>query len=252
MLTYDDASAESGRPIDVADPENTAEHYYLLKDLYTVTGLAGSNSVLEEAYVYDTYGQAVIHAWPVGDVNRDGLVESLSGTQADFNAIAAYLSQDEPRVDLDISGAVDMTDLVMARDNDTATPTTLTYSGLRNPFLFTGRLTDTLGADAPDSPFSLGHLLEHRVVQRQVRHQLLEPGVFELELLEPLGFAGLHAAVLVPPAVEGGFADLQLLADLADRGARPQHRVRLTQLGDDLLRRVSGSLHREPPPPAAA
>jgi len=79
MLTYDDAFAESGRQIDVADPENPEEHYYLLKDLYTVTGLAGSNGLLDEAYVYDTYGQAVIHAWPTGDVNRDGLVEADGG-----------------------------------------------------------------------------------------------------------------------------------------------------------------------------
>jgi len=135
---------------DVSDPENTEEHYYLLKDLYTVTGLAGSNGVLEEAYVYDTYGQAVIHAWPVGDVNRDGLVEADGGANnADLDAILAYVSQgDEPRVDLNISGAVDVSDLVLAQGNDAATPTTLTCSGLGNPFLFTGRLTDTLGADA--------------------------------------------------------------------------------------------------------
>ena len=57
---------------------------------------AGSNGVLAEAYVYDTYGQAVIYAWPVGDVNRDGLVEADSGANnADADAILAYLNQDE-------------------------------------------------------------------------------------------------------------------------------------------------------------
>ena len=141
---------------DVADPENPEEHYYLLKDLYTVTGLAGSNGLLEEAYVYDTYGQAVIHAWPVGDVNRDGLVEADGGANnADLDAILAYVSQgDEPRVDLagpnngPPDGSINIYDVQAAQANDTATPTTLTYSGLGNPFLFTGRLTDTLGADA--------------------------------------------------------------------------------------------------------
>ena len=34
------------------------DHYYLLKDLYSVAGLAASNGRLEEAYVYDTYGEA--------------------------------------------------------------------------------------------------------------------------------------------------------------------------------------------------
>ena len=41
----------------VADDGSTGQdHYYLLKDLYTVVGLAGANGELEEAYVYDTYG----------------------------------------------------------------------------------------------------------------------------------------------------------------------------------------------------
>jgi hypothetical protein len=114
---------------DVADPENAAEHYYLLKDLYTVTGLASSNGVLAEAYVYDTYGQATIYAWPTGDVNRDGLVEAGGGANnADADAIFAYLNQDEPRVDLNIDGSVSIADLTLARNNDAATPTALTYS----------------------------------------------------------------------------------------------------------------------------
>ena len=92
--------------------------------------------------MYDTYGQAAIDAWPVGDVNRDGLVEADGGTNnADLDAILVYVNQAEPRVDLDIDGSVDITDLVIAQGNDAATPTTLTYSGLGNPFLFTGRLT---------------------------------------------------------------------------------------------------------------
>jgi hypothetical protein len=34
------------------------DHYYLLEELYSVAGLAASNGMLEEAVVYDTYGQA--------------------------------------------------------------------------------------------------------------------------------------------------------------------------------------------------
>ena len=41
------------------------DHYYLLKDLYSVAGLAAANGRLEEAYVYDTYGEAVIEGRPV-------------------------------------------------------------------------------------------------------------------------------------------------------------------------------------------
>jgi hypothetical protein len=62
------------------------DHYYLLKDLYSVAGLAASNGRLEEAYVYDTYGEAVIEGRtvgqgpddggrPKGDLNRDGVID---------------------------------------------------------------------------------------------------------------------------------------------------------------------------------
>jgi len=34
------------------------DHYYLLEELYSVAGLAASNGMLEEAVVYDTYGEA--------------------------------------------------------------------------------------------------------------------------------------------------------------------------------------------------
>ncbi len=47
----------------------------------------------------------------------------------------------------------------------------------------------------------VGSLFQDRVVQRQIGHQLFEPGVLPLQLLEPLGLVRPKAAVLFAPAV---------------------------------------------------
>lgn len=62
------------------------DFYYLLKDLYSVAGLAKCNGQLAEMYVYDTYGQAKIYQWPEGDVNRDGELTN-TGTDNDHLTI---------------------------------------------------------------------------------------------------------------------------------------------------------------------
>lgn len=45
-------------------------------------------------------------------------------------------------------------------------------------------------------------MLEHLIVERQVCNELLEPPVLVLKVLEPLGLFGLHAALLIPLAVQ--------------------------------------------------
>ena len=59
----------------------------------------------------------------------------------------------------------------------------------------------TAPGDAPppcggglESPYSLGQLFEHRLVQLRLGKQLLQPGVLGLQLLEPLGVTGLMPA----------------------------------------------------------
>jgi len=121
----------------VEDEPIPQDHYYLQEELYSVAGLAASNGHLEEAYVYDTYGQAVIYAWPVGDYDRDGEV-----TTSDQNAIAALDEEWEPLGDINIDGVVDEDDLNVGTLAQTAEA--ITYSALDNPFMFTGRLTDTI------------------------------------------------------------------------------------------------------------
>ncbi len=66
----------------------------------------------------------------------------------------------------------------------------------------------------------------------------------------PPDLLGLHAPVLVPPAVKRLLADLQPLTDLTDTRPGIEHRVRLTQLGDDLFRAMTLPLHRESPCPS--
>src|SRR5262249_45310099 len=93
----------------------------------------------------------------------------------------------------------------------------------------------------------LYHLLEHLLVQGELGDQAFEAFVLDLQLLEAFGVVGLHAAVLLAPAVEGGLADGQLLADLSDRQARGQAGLGGAELEDDLLRRVL--LHQSSPRP---
>jgi len=111
-----------------------------------VAGMAASNGMLEEAVVYDTYGQASVYDWPSGDVDRDGDVD-----QTDVDTIdAAYQQQlQEPLCDINLSGGtVNAADKTVAiyQKNVGKTPDLCTYSSLGNPYLFTGRTTDTLCA----------------------------------------------------------------------------------------------------------
>jgi hypothetical protein len=67
------------------------DHYYLLKDLYSVAGLAASNGRLEEAYVYDTYGEAVIEGRSVGQGPDDGGWEIKGGILDDRRKVECPL-----------------------------------------------------------------------------------------------------------------------------------------------------------------
>jgi len=133
------------------DVDYGQDHYYLLKDLYTVTGLAGSNGELEEAYVYDTYGDATIYAWPLGDLDKDGDIDyDHDETYLSNNTSGSGNPTNKPFLDLDRDGDADGTDLATLqyyRQQGPSTPVAYTYSPLDNPFLFTGRLTDTLNEE---------------------------------------------------------------------------------------------------------
>ena len=65
-------------------------------------------------------------------------------------------------------------------------------------------------ACVPGSEVWVGGLLENRVVQRQVRHQLLETSVLSLKVLEVLGLVELESSVRLPPPVERLLRDANL------------------------------------------
>jgi hypothetical protein len=64
------------------------------------------------------------------------------------------------------------------------------------------------GGDGSGSEVSLRDLLEHRLVQLGLGQELLQSGVLDLELAEPLGVVGLHPAVLGDPAMPRRLRDL--------------------------------------------
>src|SRR5881392_4257078 len=63
--------------------------------------------------------------------------------------------------------------------------------------------------DDSGSEVSLGDLPQHRLVQLGLGDELLQPGVLDLEVLEPLRVVRLHAAVLRDPAVPGRLGNLE-------------------------------------------
>src|SRR5262245_60609884 len=68
--------------------------------------------------------------------------------------------------------------------------------------------------------------------------------VLLVQLFEPLHVVGFHAAILVPPAVQRGLRDAELLAHVGPIDARGQLDVGLTQLANDLLGRMTLALYR--------
>lgn len=170
------------------------DHYYLHQELYSEAGLAAANGSLEEAYVYDTYGEAKIYQWPRGDFDRDGDVESAADDSGDNTTkgfddddadyLAANLSgsstaTDKPWLDLDGDGDADADDqglLAVA-----AAPTTLAYSEVRNPYLFTGRTTDTWHANSmADTSFRR---------KQWNRNRYYDPGLGRWDEPDPIGYA---------------------------------------------------------------
>ncbi len=86
-------------------------------------------------------------------------------------------------------------------------------------------------------------LLENLVVGGEVRDRPLEPNVLDLKLLQSVGFPGLHAAVLVLPAIERGLADPDGLNGLGNAATCSEQGVGLAELVHGLSETVPGSLH---------
>ncbi|NQW46784.1 MAG: hypothetical protein HQ464_03335 [Planctomycetes bacterium] len=72
-------------------------------------------------------------------------------------------------------------------------------------------------------------------LHRLVGNELLEPPVPIPQVLQPLGFLALHPAVLGPRALERRLASLQDLKHPRQILARVEHRIGVSQLGNNLL-----------------
>src|SRR5262245_58105102 len=90
------------------------------------------------------------------------------------------------------------------------------------------------------SALLLEHVLEHRLVQGQVSHDLLEATILLLERLDPPELGNAHARVLLLPGVEGRLTHPELPAQLGRRRAL----LRFAQGLGDLLLGVARLLHR--------
>src|SRR5690606_41687144 len=99
------------------------------------------------------------------------------------------------------------------------------------------------------SELSLDDVLQHLLVQREVRHQLAKPQVLLLELLQPFHLRRHQPAVLRSPAIVGLDRYSGLTTDLLHRRTF----LRLPQDEGDLLLTEPRSSHANLPvaPPSA-
>src|SRR6516164_196958 len=100
---------------------------------------------------------------------------------------------------------------------------------------------------APDGARASGvfsqRLRQHVLVEREIGDQMLQSGVFVLELPQAAELAHAQMRVLLLPDVERGLADPQLPAHVADRAAT----LGLAQRVGDLLLGEFRALHRSRP-----
>jgi hypothetical protein len=95
-----------------------------------------------------------------------------------------------------------------------------------------------------EAPLSADDVLQHRLVEREVGDDLLQPPVLLLELPQPPDLGHAHVAEPLLPAIERLLTDAELAAEL-DHGRAG---LRLPQREADLLLRVTLPGHRLPSP----
>ncbi|MCC7292916.1 MAG: hypothetical protein IT449_12715 [Phycisphaerales bacterium] len=129
-------AGDNGAPVDAET------FYYLLQELYTVTGVMKVNGTLTEAETFDGYGAVRLWHYSDGDFNRDAAVNATDQTR--FTAALAPTSgipAADPLADLDLDGDVDLADSATFTTikNSGGAMTQLFISAAGNPFHFTGR-----------------------------------------------------------------------------------------------------------------
>ena len=80
---------------------------------------------------------------------------------------------------------------------------------------------------------------QNQLVQRQVQDSTAKPLVLLLLFLQAFQLIGLHASIVLAPAIERHFAHANLADRVRDRAALAMQDVNLTQLRDDRFRLVA-------------
>ena len=89
------------------------------------------------------------------------------------------------------------------------------------------------------SVVSPAYLLQDSIIQGNICHQLLQPGVLLLEFLETLCLLDSHPTIFLAPAIVGLLGDSNLPAGRADSGTLAQKNFYLPELVDDLHKQFS-------------
>ena len=106
-----------------------------------------------------------------------------------------------------------------------------------------GRHAPLRDVSGSGSEFSRTDFLEDGVVERLVGHELLEPSVLLLELLQALGLVESKAPLLLPPAVVRLLGNPALPDDRCHTEPLRQLDLRTSKLPDDLFCRVALPAH---------
>ncbi|MCG3132459.1 MAG: hypothetical protein FLDDKLPJ_03309 [Phycisphaerae bacterium] len=189
--------------------------YYLLQELFTVTGLVEKNGALAEAAVYDGYGKVRLWDYSPGDFDRDGDVDATDQTTftTAMGLGAPGTPTPDPSTDLDMDGDTDLTDagLFNTIKNAGGAVAERFVSSLGNPFHFTGRrlyMLETLPeADAtPVANQQLQHNrarhyspLEGRWLQRDPHRKRLDFNSYEYVLSAPSQWVDASGGAAAPP-----------------------------------------------------
>ncbi|MCG3132455.1 MAG: hypothetical protein FLDDKLPJ_03305 [Phycisphaerae bacterium] len=194
--------------------------YYLLQELFTVTGLVEKNGALAEADVYDGYGKVRLWDYSPGDFDRDGDVDATDQTTftTAMGLGAPGTPTPDPSTDLDMDGDTDLTDagLFNTIKNAGGAVAERFASSLGNPFFFTGRrlyMLETLPeADAtPVANQQLQHNrarhyspLEGRWLQRDPLQYVDGAHLYEYARSKPVGTTDPSGKAALPPTNSPG------------------------------------------------
>ncbi len=202
-------------PVGGGAPTTGSDYIYLLKDLYTVAGLADERGWPVERYDYDAYGKVHMNRCAVlpraadfdgdGDVDQNDLtvlLDAYGGSGQAPNGPRGW------RADLDGDGDVDGSDYVLFADayNGAGNPprppsptvsvgsmglttSSMVVSRVGNPFFFTGRRLDVLDKQDAGTP----HHFTDDYAGLQVydyRARIMDPVLGRFSQRDPYGLGG--------------------------------------------------------------